>query len=505
MCPAARGVLRLCGSLEGSALVAHAHPQLVLSDTTPVTTDTGVWVKHLPGRYRRVSVHQLSLAVWLYRSKQITRRQLQVYFAAHEMAERRRYTKADAAGRKRPPLYTIEEVRALVGGPDTPAGLKSLGRDVKALGRLGLVAIGSTSIRFAKRIEDVESVDPDAFWSFFAEIPNKGRSVPVPRRTCRALAGGFRSAVMVLAVALLIRTLFWHRGGGLDGEGAFRLDGRTKLSWVASAFGFSRRAMSDAQSTLLELGFVTPLKATQWQLNRWGTRYQLNVHAFGPEASGATGEVGRTVQSASPPDEIGGISASPDLNRSASLSERDLINRKSARVRSGSTGGGRDELPEPRLTNLRPEDLADSGRTLELHRQAVSAGLIGPGEAGRITFLALVDRARTQGQQPERLLAWMLKHRKGGWVSASNEEAAASQVRRLHNGERRRPPAIPHRPEPLVLDANERFVQACQVLGAKLRRDPFRLAQSQESWTRDRWNGVVAALEAKTTGRWRRP
>lgn len=488
--------------MEGSALVAHAHTQPALSETIPVTTPSGVWVKHLPGRFRRISVHQLSLAVWLYRTRQITRRQLQVYFAAHEMAERRRYTRTDAGGRKAPPLYTIEEVRSLVGGPDTPAGLKSLTRDVKALGRLGLCAIATHRIDFAARVEDVQAVDPSRFWEFFAAIPNKNRCVPVPRRVCRALAGGFRPAVMVLAIALLVRTLFWHRDGGLDGEGGFRLDGRTKLSWVAATFDLSRRAVGDAQATLLALGFVKPLPATQWQLNRWGARYQLNIEAFGPASSTASKEREEQHESASPSNPEEPKSASPDLNRSASPSGRDLINRKSARVRSGPTGGGRDELPEPRLTNVQPEDLVQLNRTLALHRQAVAAGMIGAGEAGRVEFLAMVDRARTQGQQPERLLVWMLKNRRGGWVSASNEEAAAERVRTIHNGLRQQPRAVPPVRPKAQLDEDDRLVQACQLVAAKLRRDPFRIARSQSGWSRERWDEAVAKFEAKRRERW---
>jgi len=68
----------------------------------------GERAERIEGRFRRITVHQITLAWWLYAAGHITRRQLRVYFAAHELAERRRYTSEEHRGSK--PLYTIEEL-----------------------------------------------------------------------------------------------------------------------------------------------------------------------------------------------------------------------------------------------------------------------------------------------------------------------------------------------------------------------------------------------------------
>lgn len=470
------------------------------------------WTDRITGRFRRITVHQLTLAWWLYKARHITMRQLRVYFAAHEMAERRRYTK-DAER----PLYGLDEIKALVGGRGTRTADRDLSADVKALGRIGLVKIKAHAIDFAVSVDQIAVDDVSGFWSMFEAIDNRRRTVPVPRRTCRALAGGLRPAMMAVVVALMIRGLYWHRPQKNVGEqggssGRYRVDGSTKRAWIAEVFGVSERAVTDARATLIELGWITPDdQQPQWHRNRYGVRDRINVQAFGPEK-----QVQDAGESASPTADKSGQPASPCLNSSSSLSGN-LNTRKPAPVRAGPSGvsietrkGSRKKSGEPTLRDITDEDLRDTGRMIELHRQAVAQGVPVAGEAGRLDFLALAERARACGNNPPKLFAWLLKQRRFEFITQANEDAAARRLRELRDGPRQRgrgvdPLYARPKPKPIKLTEDDKVVIAC-IQTAKQRRgiEPFQLARQVKNWTRDRWDLAHEAYEQKDAARWSR-
>ncbi|MEL7086976.1 MAG: hypothetical protein AAGL98_00800, partial [Planctomycetota bacterium] len=398
----------------------------------------GVFTSTIAGRYRPITVHQLAMVWWLYHAKHITARQLRIVFAAHEMHERRRYTHQEPGQRPRKPSYTLDEIRALTGSQAADADLTA---DVKALGRLGLVAIGSRSIEFAVSIEQITlppetspEVDSElpgvgGFWAFFDQLPNSRRKVPVPRRTVRALAKGFSRGVNGMMIALLIRSLYWHRpprkcprprnaprntaaasaeqggtskeasGGVSGGGGRYRIDGRTKCSWIAEVFGISRRSVTDARAALIDTGWLVPVDCPQWQLNKWGQRYTINVEAFGPKEQGGACRQAFGLAAAppsriaSPPSDNPGEIASPCLNNSAPSTKEGLKTRRPDPARSdcGSVGSRKkkSKMPPPRISNIRGEDFGDTARLHELHRQAIEAGYDVKGEKGRLDFFAL--------------------------------------------------------------------------------------------------------------------
>ena len=413
----------------------------VSSQPGTVVTPKGEWAVKLPGGYRRISTMQLAMAAWLYRDGRITRRQWCVWWAANEMSERREYTRKAPGGERRAPRYSLAEIHALVGGPRTEAAKSRLTSDVKALGRLGLVKISEKAIVFAVSPDQLAVDDLTGFWEFFGHLPNQRRRVTVPRRTIRAMAGGLRPTMMVLVTALLIRTLFWHRSGGAAGEGGFRLDGRTKLSWVAAVFGVGRRALTDARKQLLDAGVLLDLPAEQWEQNRWGTRYVWALTAFAPSESPTDG-LPAGGRSATPLDAERAESAPPCLNITPPCGGS--INNNPAPTGSESAGGGRDER-WPTLKNIRRADLVDPHRTSALYELAVKGGVAGGSEGGRLKFFALAHRALAQGAAPERLFAWLLRRDDSELLlSAADEEAAANTIRYLSNGPRSasKPPAV---------------------------------------------------------------
>jgi len=252
----------------------------------------GIHQPKIEGLFRRITAHQITMAWWLHVSGHVSRRQLRVYFAAHEMHEQRKYTYPDEHNRARSSstprthaLYRVEEIAAMVLGQgkgrtqpaaDPQRALAGLRADIRHLARLGLVAIEAHSITFAVSIDQIRlqgADDISGFWTMFEQIPNARRTVPVPRRTLRALAGvgGLSRGVTGVMLAMLIRSLFWHKQSA-----SYRVDGRTKASWIVQVFGLSRRSVTDARATLIELGWIEDLEPPQWAMNRWGSHDRIN-------------------------------------------------------------------------------------------------------------------------------------------------------------------------------------------------------------------------------------
>lgn len=472
----------------------------------------GVIEAQIEGRYRRITVHQLTLAWWLHTAGHLTRRQLRVYFAAHEMHERRNYT--DRKNGPERPLYRVQELAALVGGRGSETAQDELRADVKRLAKVGLVKIGAHAIDFAVSADQITVEDLSGFWTMFEQMPNRRRTVPVPRRTLRALAAGFSRAVTGVMLAMLIRSLFWHRESG-----TYRVDGRTKGSWIADVFGISRRAVTEARGTLAELGWIEPLNAPQWALNRWGSHDRINpAWAAGDAAattdsqpSAAVGEGGvPAVESASPLGRFQAVSATPCLNRFSSLT-RDKNTRRlggtapdPAGASARSRWGGRKKeqaAGTPNIRDIQPRHLKRTEDLLELYRQAIEAGLAKPSEAGRLDFLALAERAKAHGKRTGALFYWLLREKKTVFITQSDEDAACVRLRELRDGPRHREQwggePEPRAPEPPALTDDQRFMLACERVAQQRGMEyPFLLARAH-NWTRERWDAARLSYDAR--------
>ena len=440
----------------------------------------GERVTAIPGRYTPITTHQLCMVWWLYQAGHITKRQLRVYFAAQEMAERRRYTKPDeksgGTGKIRRPSYTIDEVRDTIGSKHGETAEKSLSADVKAVGRLGLVKISHRRIEFAVSIDQIAVDDVSGFWDMFEQIKNKARVVPVPRRTCRALAKGMTQGETGMIIALVIRSLFWHKR-----EGEYRIDGRTKCSWIAEVFQLDRKTITTARAKLIAQGWMQEIPCNQWELNKWGQRYRLNLEAFGaratPEATANPADQDPTSSDQSdqeaapdpqqdatnrsktpsgfpsPRAELSGVFPIPCLNNSSSPNGENIKNRKPDHGGSGSASGGsrKKKVVNPKgvgrgskgrdsggrgrvvLSNVRRVDLDDTERLLELHRQAIKAGHKVSGEKGRLDFVALAERAKSHGNDAPKLFAWLLRQKKFDFITMADEDAAIARLKRHAN------------------------------------------------------------------------
>lgn len=439
---------------------------------------------------------------WLYRENHITRRQLRIVFAAHELAEQRRCAQLE---RDRKPLYRIEEVAALVGGGRSETALRALKGDVKQLAALGLVYICDHEISFATSIEQVRIEEISTFWPFFKTLNEADRcAVPVPRRMLRALAGGFSRAMTGYILTALTRSVFYQAKSK-----RYRIDGRMKLGHMAQALGISRRQMSDARARLIELGWLQPLEVPSWARNRWGVHDIVNVDwkTTSPESALPTESADEIVEnstetqgrdegkSASPQPQNKGKSASPYKQTSSSLmnlKNRDL--RCKAPEQPGvftKTNKKKKKLKptdKPNIRDIQPEHLRDVTTLLDLHRQATEQGLFPGGESGQFDFVSLANRARSQGRAPEKLFFWLVKHRSTDRIRFADEEAARSLLREYREGPAARQQ---ERRQPSEFSEEERFVQACLQVGKQHRREPFQIAQAAKGWNEKQWEDAV--------------
>ncbi|UYV12366.1 MAG: hypothetical protein NCW75_13840 [Phycisphaera sp.] len=485
-------------------------------------TQYGTWEEGIEGSFRSISAHQLCMAWWLHVDGHITRKQLRVYFAAHEMAERRRAASASMRNKTRP-LYTIEEVADIIGGRGTKSALAELRADVRQLKALGLVAIESHEIGFASSIKQIDIEDASSFGAMYERVPNGRRTVPVPRRTLRALAAGLSRGVTGVMLATLIRSLFWHKSSG-----TYRVDGRTKGSWITEVFGISRRAVTDARATLIELGWLEPCETPQWALNRWGAHDKINTDWCPGDATQAkttSNDNQQTGKSASPRSEFSGGSASPNLTDSLPLKGNQETRRlRHARSRSGvetdpSEGGGSARVvkqrhykrrsskqprkrsrAKPNIRDIQSIDLASIDRLLDLHGQATKFGLWPAGEAARLDFVALAERARARGRRAGAMFYWLLRERKTVFITQHDEDRAARRIKAHLHGPLREtrsedPPSQGHGARSEDLGRDELFVVACVRVAKQQRIDPADIARKAKGWTRQVWDEAYDAFQ----------
>ena len=329
------------------------------------TTTQRVQQEEIEGRFRPISTMQLLMAYSVCRQHSRTGgwRQLRIYFAAHEMAERRRWTKKENPDWR--PLYELEELQKLVG----EGSATQLAADIRKLNRLGLVKIEKHKISFATSIEQIAVDDVSDFWSMWAHVENKNRSVPVPRRTLRALAAGFTPAVTATMLALLIRSVFWHKK-----DGCYSIDGRTKRSWIADVFAISpaqrdRRACSPDRHRVAHAAASAPVAHQQaWVLRRGQCRLVPERQGGKRTDKRGGGGGGAHANLLGPSARFDRKSASPDLTGLLSLT-RELKNQK-AQGRAPDPAGFSCEASKRRTQpGKRPEHPRHHQRRLRQHRE----------------------------------------------------------------------------------------------------------------------------------------
>lgn len=465
------------------------------TDIRPVRLD------HIEGGYIKVPIHQLILMAWLHREGHLTRRQWRICFAALELRERRRHV-----GDDRKPAYTRRELLRLIGGQGT-----GVTADLKHLAALGMLQFSERHVDLTASVDRITLADVSGFWEMFNSIANNRRAIPIPRRTIRALAAGFGRATMATMCGLLIRAMYWRRE-----QGGYRIDGRVRREWLAETFGITPRAVTTAFTTLIDLGWIKRIECQQWELNKWGTRFAL-VPDWTPwsVSESSSPNAGNLTKSSSPclnssPSPYGEV----QTNSSAGEGHHTTPQTTAANGTGVSKSLSKEKTPHnrnyagPILHDIQAEDLRCTDRLLALHRQAAEKGLIAAGEGGRLDFVALAERAKTHGQNPPALFAWLLRSKRFDFITLADEDAAHDRLKAHEQDiqpisvrfEIQQEHERQQEFEAVKPTDDDRVVIACLKASQQSGCDPQSIAREFKGWSRQQWE---TALDAYQERKWR--
>ena len=84
----------------------------------------------------------------------------------------------------------------------------------------------------------------------------------------------------------------------------------------------------------------------------------------------------------------------------------------------------------PTLRDVKPEDLRDPARLLDLHAQAIAAGYVSSSEADRLNFFAAANHARVIGSRnPPGLFVRIVRSGLWSFLTQDDEDVARVQLR----------------------------------------------------------------------------
>jgi hypothetical protein len=389
------------------------------------------------GGFVLVSVVQLAMAWWCYRTGAIRFRDLRVWYALWEVRETRCRLKAG-----REPNYRVSEILSHVGG----VGEGSVRSALRRLERIGLARFAPASIEFAISPDELRVTDLSGLFAMLDAIELKGRRVPVPRRTLLLLAGGTRRAVVATINGVLMRCLFAKNATCKSG-------GRCKASWIAETFGVDLRRAKAARRHLERIGWLIPYESPHWKENRWGRGVVVNLE-WSRESALSNASRGRRETpvgnsefstSDSPPQRRASATRLPPPCLNQTLPPTEEF--KNQKPRSGASGqrpgfskkepAKPKNLPPPRLANVRADDLRDTERLLILFEEAQGQGLVSGSENSRLQFLAAAEHAAVIGStNPPGLFVRLV--RRGWWhfATLSDEDAARARLKKFLFGTR---------------------------------------------------------------------
>jgi hypothetical protein len=326
------------------------------------------------------------------------------WLACHEMVARRQ-----GRGQDRPPAFGFDELAGLAGVSERRARA-SVSRLVGA----GLLEWSRSALSFPG---PADLPVPD-----LVDTIGGGRGrVAIPRRMLRMLSGGARPALIATALGILLRCLS-RRRGGFDGRG------RVKASWIARVFGVDLRRVKAARAELVALGWIRIGPSDQRALNRWGAVCRIDLE---------WDRAGRRLPPPAPVVRPGIATPSVDLEP---LPEREK-DQEPARpaggtgIEAGDRGNPEGAPAAPDLDDIRPEDLRDVGRLIDLHGQAAARGLASPSEDGRLKFVAAAEHARAIGSvNPPGLFARIVRAGLWRFLTREDEDSARRRLREHLHG-----------------------------------------------------------------------
>ncbi len=384
------------------------------------------------GGFRSISTRQICLVWSAWRSGILAKfLDVRVYWALHEIAERREagvrsshQGLTPSRGRRFDLRLVSEEARKLTGVVRLSAicgslrclqlsGLVSITPDAILLEGPGADLAGalqSLASAMGQRIHDRESVHT--------------RAVPIPRRTLRYLATCGRPAVAATMLAYILRCL-WHRCGRLATTGS------CSTAFVAGVFGIHERNVKRARRLLQQIGWLRPVDAPLWHVNRYGGRATIDP-AWTPTRRRREPFTTRSrgIIKSPPP------CASNDAGSPPPMEKRYLPSGSKNQYPAGlgpagvrkRTGKGK----SPTLRHIEVEDLHDTQRLRLLLGEAIARGLVEDCPADELRFFAAAEHAKRVGRRnPAGLFATIVRRGLWSFLADVDEERALSRLKQI--------------------------------------------------------------------------
>ena len=468
------------------------------------------------------------------------------WMACHEMKARRCVVQQGRA-----PAFGHSELARLCGVSERRAR-SSVNRLVGA----GLLTWSDQEIDFPDKVAGPET-DPDDDPLVDSIGQGKG-SLAIPRRILRLLAGGARPALIATALGILLRCLSRGRGG-FKSRGrvkaswiarVFGVDLRRvkqarkeliDLGWIDPEEADQWCENRWGRAYTIDLGWdrdapdggrrlppppaaggrrlpppesdPEPLREIKNQEPAPGGPAGFRNRGVGggriplqspptPRASGAAAipTEARSVRAPSAAVKPEPACPAPAPGASGAVTYR-------ARVEPGrpvpprpagiANGAGGAPPPAPTLSDVRVEDLEDTGRLLMLLDRAIARGLVGGSEADRLRFVGAAEHALAVGQgNPPGLFLHLVRGRLWRYLTQEDEGRANSRIKReLRGGPSPRPGmgsgAAWVGP---VLSADALLARGVveAMIRAGTSRNPFgAFRRLNPDWTRERWDAAL--------------
>jgi len=469
------------------------------------------------GGFRFLTIQQLCLLWWAYRTSCIQLIDFRVWYAAQEMVARRCQLAPDHV-----PDYTHRELHGLVGG----VGGEHLRASLRRLAALGLLTWSRTQLTFATSLTDLcGRHDLAGFHTMVDAIPNAQRRVPVPRQALRLIAGGRKASVIATMLGHLLRCLYYR-------EQRCHSGGWCKASWIAEVFGIHLRSVKAARKYLVEIGWLRTFHASQRMGNRWGTYTLISLSWTRTALERHTdAHAGPPASQSPPPSKFCTTGLPPLLQKDREPFQESqhqqptltaettraalplyppaLLSHEKTGVKIRDTHTRKAPPFPPTLQHIVSDDLCDTARLLILFAQAQRQGLIDGSDSARLTFVAMAEHARGLGTaNPCGLFAALVRRQCWHYVTDRDEDAASVRLKQYWYGsEEPRLPTCPPRaaaPPPLSKDAFMVRELQRELARAGFQGEAFGwVHRAYPEWTRARWDAAVTELTAAQLG-WQR-
>lgn len=464
------------------------------------------------GGYVQLSANTLALLWWGYSQGRLSLRAVRVGLALYELRIRRRaYLWTERKQGRAPeltPNYSARELATLCGLP-----LKRAKAALDELSALGLLAqFSPEGFVFASSFEELE-LSPEELRSFrsWSGTLTTRKRVPFPRRILVLACESPSPALIAVILGVCLRCAWLKPGVGCS------YSGRISCQWLSRLFGLSLRAVQSAKSHLVGLEWIHPTG----DINRFGERLEINP-AWERLISLKAQSKGRgkhTGTKAAPPRKSSGTNPAGFSLIRESLPPEESKDQENLPPGGGNSGPGvfkpdldpNRKLPEttsaPRLSDIRPEDLADTGRALELFRQAVKCGLMPDGgEHSRLLWMAALERARTvTARNPAGMFLVLVKKRLWKFLSDGQFDAANRRIKEHLFSQPAEPPPL-FEPRPITGPPKRPMLSKdallVQVLRNKLGRRGeggvlFHALKVHAGFNRERFEAALSELEPR--------